>query len=171
MDSELASIISSIKGEIALTMIKQIEPCRTMFAAYAKERVSGSGDDSGYEPEEDYWDSHYQSRTLYGPWGGTRGVGDEKSYEITVDARNLTMTIESTVTGNPRYANSDGWDSGNITDIIETGRGYHWENSRIYQQPVARPWMNDAGDDFAENLLMPMLDIAMEKLLGGQTNA
>lgn len=155
MDEELAEIIQAIENAITHTMISLVQPCKMMFATYAGNEVL-----SAYKPTE------YTRRSEEGSYNGTYGVADEKSYEITVEG--TSMTIESTVQGNPRYAGTDGWDSGNITDIIEGGSGYHWRHSEIYRrQPVPRPWMDKAGDDFADNMLMPMVDAAIMNILGG----
>lgn len=154
-DLELSRIIFDIKNEIKYTMIKQIEPCRKMFAQHAQNDVL-----------DKYAPTGYMRRSEDGAYNGTTGVADEKSYEVTVN--DLSMKIESCVQGNPRYENSrDGWDPGDITGIIESGRGYNWKNSVIYKTGMPRPWMEEAGDDFADNLLMPMIDIALTKLLGG----
>lgn len=170
-DAEFQSILSAIKKEIAWTMSKQIEACRTTFATHAANEVLGAKFD-GYSPniagDDTDEEKQYIRRSENGPWGGTYGVADERSYEVTVDWNDLSMNIESTVQGNPRYSRSDGWDSGNITDILEGGSGYHWKHSEMYKhQPVPRPWMEQAGDDFVDNLLGPMIDIALTNLLGG----
>lgn len=168
-DAELQRIITSVKNEIAMTMINNMDACRKMFATHASNAVfGGTPDKDDMAPEEMIGSNKYISRTAYGPYGGTYGVGDERSYEVTVDRGGLSMNIESTVQGNPRYADSEGWDSGNITDILEGGSGYHWTHSWIYgSQPYPRPWMEQAGDDFVDNLLGPMIDIALTNLLGG----
>lgn len=161
MDQELQGIVAAIKNEIGYTMIKQMEPCRTIFAQYAQNEVLDK-----YKPEQYIRRSGENGA---GPYEGTTGVADKRSYEITVNNSDLTMTIESTVQGNPRYEGTrDGWDPGDITDIIESGKGYNWKDSKIYGwQPYPRPWMDKAGDDFVDNLLGPMIDIALTKLLGG----
>lgn len=160
MDQELQGIVAAIKNEIGYTMIKQMEPCRTIFAQYAQNEVLDKYVPMGY--------IRRSGEDGAGPYAGTTGVADKRSYEITVDNSDLTMTIESTVQGNPRYENSqDGWDPGDITNIIESGKGYNWKRSEIYKQMIPRPWMDKAGDDFVDNLLGPMIDIALTKLLGG----
>lgn len=150
-DLEFNSILFSIKNEIAHQMIKYGPACRTVFATHAENEVLGA-----YNP------TVYERR---GPGGG--GIEDERSYEVTVDAQELTMTIESTATGNPLYEKTDGWDPGYITDIIESGDGYNWKHSDIYLEKLPRPWMEEAGNDFVDNVLMPMIDLAMKQLLGG----
>ena len=83
------------------------------------------------------------------------GLMDIKNYKTGINAYgNLyQLTITNETTGNPRYSTSkDGWDPGYITDIIETGVGYHWKHSEIYQsEPYPRPFMEEAFD-FATNL-------------------
>lgn len=154
-DAELDGIIKAIKNEITYTMVRQIEPCRKMFAQHAENDVLDK-----YSP------TAYQRRSENGAFNGTTGIADERSYEVTV--QDLTMKIESCVQGNPRYESSrDGWDTGDITGIIESGHGYNWKNSEIYRHPIPRPWMEQAGDDFVDNLLGPMIDIALTNLLGG----
>lgn len=150
-DLEFNSILFSIKNEIAHQMIKYGSACVANTVLHAENEVLGA-----YNP------TVYERR---GPGGG--GIEDERSYEVTVDAQELTMTIESTATGNPLYEKTDGWNPGYITDIIESGDGYNWKHSDIYLERLPRPWMEEAGNDFVDNLLMPMIDIAMKQLLGG----
>lgn len=149
-DLEFNSILHAIRNEIGMQLVKTAPICRTVFATHAENDVL-----------HEYVPTEYERR---GTNGG--GVEDEKSYEITVDVPNLEMTIESTVTGNPRYAASDGWDPGYITDIIESGDGYHWRRSEIFQESIPRPWMDKAGDDFVDNVLPIYIDGALKRLLG-----
>ena len=152
-DLEFNSILLAIKNEIGMQLIKTAPICRTVFATHAENDVLA---------EDKYVPTKYKRR---GADGG--GIEDEKSYEITVDVPNLEMTIESTATGNPRYAGSrDGWDPGYITDIIESGDGYRWKDSEIFQERIPRPWMDEAGDDFVDNVLPIYIDGALKRLLG-----
>ena len=151
-DLEFNSILHAIKSEIGMQMVKLAPTCRTVFATHAKNDVLDA-----------YVPTVYERR---GPDGG--GIEDEKSYEITVDVPELTMTIESTATGNPRYEKTDGWDPGYITDIIESGEGYNWKHSEIYLEKTPRPWMEEAGNDFVDNVLSFYIDGAMAKLLGAE---
>ena len=149
-DLEFNSILFAIKNAIGSEMIKLGPTCRTVFATHADNDVL-----------DKYTPTMYERR---GPDGG--GIEDEKSYEVTVDVPNLTMTVESTATGNPLYEKTDGWDPGYITDIIESGEGYNWKRSEIYRERLPRPWMEEAGDDFVDNVLAEYIDRAMAKLLG-----
>lgn len=149
-DLEFNTILLAIRNELGLAMVKSIEPCRTMFAVHAENDVL-----------DKYTPTQYERR---GSGGG--GIEDERSYEVTVNVPELMMTVESTATGNPEYEKSDGWDPGYITDIIESGEGYNWKRSEIYKEKLPRPWMEDAGNDFVDNLLPVFLDDAMKKLLG-----
>lgn len=149
-DLEFNSILLAIKNEIGMQLVKTAPMCRTMFATHAVNDVL-----------EKYDATQYERR---GSGGG--GIEDEKSYEVTVNVPELTMTIESTATGNPRYEKTDGYDPGYITDIIESGEGYNWKRSVIYKEKLPRPWMEEAGDDFVDNLLPIYLDGAMARLLG-----
>ena len=64
-------------------------------------------------------------------------------------ASGMELTIDCTVTGNPMYAPpvSEGWDPGEIADIITSGVGYHWHNSKIYNDTQPRPWMEPGLQD------------------------
>lgn len=156
MDQELQKIVDAITRTISKTMRDSKEACKTMFAQHADNDVL-----------DHYYPTQYVRRSENGPYGGTTGIADEKSYEVHV--KGLEMTIENKTKGNPRYkTGTDGWDSGNITEIIENGVGYNWRNSEIYRiSPFPRPYMEEAGNDFVDNLLIPMVDIAMKNLLGG----
>lgn len=149
-DPEFNAILNAIRNEIGMQLVKTAPICRTMFATHAENEVLDKYDNTVYERR--------------GKSGG--GIEDEKSYEITVDVPNLTMTIESTATGNPRYEKTDGWDPGYITDIIESGEGYNWKHSVIFREQIPRPWMEEAGDDFVDNVLPDYIDGALKKLLG-----
>ena len=61
-------------------------------------------------------------------------------------AEGLTLTIDNTTTGNAEQA-GEGYDPGEIGDIIESGIGYHWHNSQIYQSQQPRPWMEQGLED------------------------
>lgn len=93
-----------------------------------------------YEPTE------YQRR------GDDGGVLDEDCYRTSTEHGydELTLRLDALNYGNSRYSSwgdhpSQGWDSGKITNIIESGRGYHWTGSKIYQmQPFPRPFLEFA---------------------------
>ncbi len=55
-------------------------------------------------------------------------------------ASGLTLTIDNLTTGNDAQI-GEGYDPGEIGNIIESGIGYHWHGSRIYQSQQPRPWM------------------------------
>jgi alcohol dehydrogenase YqhD (iron-dependent ADH family) len=94
-----------------------------------------------------------------------RVIADPNNYEV--QEGDLQMTIINNTTGNPAYSGSDGRDSGYINDIIESGSGYHWRNSEMYRHPVARPFMEKAGDTLVDDVLIPLIDMKMNQILGG----
>lgn len=169
MDEELAGIINAIYAAINAAMHETENACKTTFAQTADNVV--------YPAYDDVRCTEGYVRRGSGSYGGTTGIANPDTYEVQYG--DLEMTIISNLVGNPMYNDSDGWDPGNITEIIESGTGYHWVSrgripgaciKRHYEDagnPLARPWMDKAGDEFADNALMPMIDIALSNLLGG----
>lgn len=86
--------------------------------------------------------------TLYKRREDNGGLSDKRNYFTwaEIDALGYSLNLLNTTTGNEAYANSQGYDSGYITDIIESGNGYHWTSSDIYMEGQPRPFM-----DFALN--------------------
>lgn len=155
-DLDLANIVNGIKHEIHMQMVNLIPAAKTSFAQGAKNYVL-----------DYYIPTKYKRRTENGPYEGTTGIGDTESYDVAVDPQELSMTVMSNVTGNPRYSvGTDGWNSGNITEIIESGRGYNWKRSEIYALQIPRPWMERSGDEFVENVLTEFIDMALKNYLG-----
>lgn len=84
------------------------------------------------------------------------GLSDVDNY--TVEEGKLSLTLINETVGNARYSDTQGWDPGPITDIIESGSGYHWTGSEIYQsQPYPRPFMEQALDTFVDVYLVPTI--------------
>ena len=159
-DAELEKIISEVKSGIASVLHELDLPSRAIFAEKAEEFV--------YVPYDAIRKTSLYQRRGEGPGG----IKNPDTYETKIDDSALTMTIISNLRGNPEYEpprhNSEGWDSGNITEIIEEGIGYHWTGSTIYQEePFPRPWMEKSGDIFVDELLIPAIDIKMKQILGG----
>ena len=81
------------------------------------------------------------------------GLGDPGNYEVK--RGELTLTLINNTTGNGSQP-GESWTSGFINDIIESGSGYGWRHSEIYQdQPYPRPFMQNAIDEFTEEYLLP----------------
>lgn len=166
-DAELEKIINEVKAGIISAMHELDLPSRAIFAQKAEDFVYAPYDavreTSGYIRRED----------------GPGGIKNPDTYETKIDSDELTMTIISNLKGNPEYQYSEGWDPGFITDIIESGVGYHWKSygplpgSSIYTtyeaagNPLKRPWMEKSGDIFVDELLIPAIDIKMKQILGG----
>lgn len=97
----------------------------------------------------------------YDPSEYVRRMTLNRDDQYSVSASNMTLEIDNLTTGNPAYQPplSEGWDPGEIGDLITRGVGYHWRNSKIYMKmPFPRPWMEpglqDAiNDHSAENSL------------------
>lgn len=72
------------------------------------------------------------------------GMGDVRNYEASVDSGTMTLTVQNLTTGNPDYKDSEGWDPGAISDLVQEGTGYHWTRSRIYRlMPYPRPYTKE----------------------------
>jgi hypothetical protein len=159
-DTELQKIVSEVKNGIIAVMNECKMPCRTIFATRAEDYV--------YKPYDEVRETfQYQRRK-----SSEGGIEDPDTYEVDIDEGELSMTITSNLKGNPEYApprnGSEGWDSGNITEIIEEGTGYHWRGSTIYKrEPFPRPWMEKSGDEFVDTMLIPMIDMRVQQILGG----
>lgn len=103
-----------------------------------------------------YSPTEYQRRLSGG------GLGDPQNYEVVPGE--LQLTLINNTTGNGGQP-GESWTSGFINDIIESGSGYGWRHSEIYQdQPYPRPFMQNAIDEFTEEYLLPEIhDKVFEK--------
>lgn len=80
------------------------------------------------------------------PYKRRHTLTDIDTYEVT--SGRLSMTITSQAIG-------QGFAGEGLTDIIEGGSGYEWENSAIYaNQPYPRPWMEKGVNDFTDDYLL-----------------
>ena len=151
-DAELDKIVKGIKTAIA----QQLEAIKPDFA----DAMAKYGSKKVYKAYVSTAKKKYQRRGVSG------GLADPSNYEVS--RKGLTLTVINNTTGNSAYENSDGWDEDYITDIIESGSGYHWRNSEIYQnQPWERPFMEETGDQFVDTVLAPTLDAVISEYLGG----
>lgn len=109
--------------------------------------------------------SRAAEKNVYGAYAPTQytrrgadgmGIADTWNYEVSADK--LSLKLVNNTKGNHIYAWTQGWDSGYITDIIESGHGYHWKRSEIYQTNLARPFMEEGLNDFVDRYLIPRLD-------------
>ena len=107
-----------------------------------------------------YTPAEYERR---GADGG--GIADKDNYEVHTDALQRSdtaftagMRLYNNTKGNLKYQWSEGWDDDFITDIIESGHGYHWKRSEIYQMNLPRPFMEQGLDDFVDGYLTQKLD-------------
>ena len=74
---------------------------------------------------------------------------DTDTYEVTTGR--LSMSITS-------WARGEGLAGIGLTDVIESGVGYEWTHSQIYQwQPFPRPFMAQGVNDFVDDYLMPAI--------------
>lgn len=75
-------------------------------------------------------------------------IADENFMFIPGD---MELNVANIATGNKNYADANGaqWDSGDISDLIEAGIGYHWIWSDIYKDmPYPRPFMHEGLSDY-----------------------
>lgn len=83
------------------------------------------------------------------PYQRRYSLKDIDTYEVT--SGRLSMTITS-------HARGQGFAGEGLTDVIESGSGYEWENSAIYaNQPYPRPWMEKGVNDFTDDYLLPTI--------------
>lgn len=150
-DAELNSILAEVKNGIQQVLHDYIPVFKDTVAASTGELVYAKYTSPAEVP--------YMQRESAG------GLADPNNYEV--QEGDLQLTIFNNTTGNAAYSGSDGWDSGYINDIIESGSGYHWRNSEMYRHPVARPFMEKAGDTFVDDILIPLIDMKMKQILGG----
>lgn len=136
---DFSGIIDGIEKEIAGVLADNgiREMAQEFFASSTKETV--------------YW----YHPTMYKQRGAHGGLADPKNYEVKSEG--LTMTITNNTESNENQPNPSG---GYINDIIESGQGYEWVKSEMYQMEYARPFMSDAADQFAEYLLS-MIDLTV----------
>lgn len=150
-DAELDSIVNEIKARIQ-TELHNIAP-------FFQEQMAKGAD----EAVKTYKSS---AKVKYQRRGSSGGMSDPKNYEI--QEGDLSLTVFNNTLGNSAYENSDGWDSGYINDIIETGEGYHWRKSEIYEnQPWPRPFMEETGDRVVDQIIIPTVDAVVKQILGG----
>lgn len=148
-DAELEKILKGLET----TIKQQLDALKPDFAD-AMAKYGSKIVYKGYTPKM------YKRRKEAG------GIADPANYEVT--RKDLTLTVTNETTGNSMYDQTDGWDPGYITDIIESGSGYHWRGSEIYQnQPWPRPFMEETGDRFFDTVLAPTLDAVISDYLGG----
>ena len=79
--------------------------------------------------------------SLYVRRAEKNGIADTSQYMVaTYGGRTLTTTVEITLP----FVTEDGAD---LINIIETGNGYTWVHSRIYEEHLPRPFMQEAAQD------------------------
>lgn len=98
------------------------------------------------------------------------GLKDWHNYHV-LNIGKMNMTVFNETKGAYHWASpgikgrifgpyfSEGWDAGYINDIIESGWGYHWRRSRIYQEHIPRPFMDQACDKFVDDYLLPTIHL------------
>lgn len=139
LNDEIQTILNEIQQEIQ-TGLHDLIP-------EFKECVSRSADENVYSL---YTPTQYERRENNG------GLSDPGNYEV--NEGDMSLTLVNNTPGNAERA-GEGYDSGAITDLIESGTGYHWRESKIYKMmPYPRPFMEKAENDFADSRVGPMID-------------
>ena len=138
LKSELDAILAAIKSDIQTGLHDLIPDFKKCVSKSAEENVYPL-----YAPTE------YERRM------GNGGLSDEGNYEVLEN--DMGLTLINNTTGNEQQP-GEGYDLGPITDLIEGGYGYHWKQSEMYNNPMPRPFMEHALDDFGETKVEPMLD-------------
>ena len=122
---EVDSYLTNIKQAIDFVLVRDVAPA-------VVDRIENSAETNVYAA---YEPSQYYRRM---------SLNQDNAYDRS--ASNLTLTIENMTTGNASQI-GEGYDPGQIGDIIESGVGYHWHNSRIYRNIQPRPWMENGLED------------------------
>lgn len=131
-------------------LFKQIENeiNAVINSAEAKKQLSEHMAYSAYENVYPLYSPTVYNRRMSGG-----GLGSPLNYEVITG--DLQMTVRNETTGNGGQP-GESWTSGPINDIIETGMGYGWKHSEIYQmQPYPRPFMQQGIDEFTDEYLLP----------------
>ena len=122
---EVDSYLTNIKQAIDFVLVRDVAPA-------VVDRIENAAETNVYAA---YDPSQYIRRM---------SLNQDSAYDRS--ASNLTLTIDNLTTGNAAQA-GEGYDPGEIGDIIESGLGYHWHNSRIYRNIQPRPWMEQGLED------------------------
>lgn len=134
-------IMADFDDAVAKTR-RQIENALPLLESIMKTETSNSVDDNVYGA---YYPTEYERR------GDAGGMSDTKNYATNIYVPSLTVVLTNETTGNPAYSGSrDGWDSDDISDIVESGNGYNWRRSRIFKTRQARPYMDKAEEKAAK---------------------
>lgn len=77
--------------------------------------------------------------------GGRGGLAAESSVKVIFDPKKQTITTTNMATGRDYDALHDTYENNNtyLTPIIETGQGYTWKKSWIYNSELPRPFMKE----------------------------
>lgn len=145
LQKDLLAVVKEIENEMQTIMHDSIDDFKDAVAKSAEDNVYAAYTSNAEEP--------YQRRKSSG------GLSDTENYEV--EEGRLSLTLYNNTRGNEAYAppNSDGWNPGFITGIIESGKGYHWKQSDIFkQQPYKRLFMTIAQNNFIDDILLPRFE-------------
>lgn len=145
LQMDLLAAIREIEGEIQTIMHHSIDDFKDAVSQSVKDNVYAAYASNASEP--------YKRRKENG------GLSDPDNYEV--EEGKLSLMLYNNTRGNEAYAppNSEGWNPGYITDIIESGKGYKWKESEIFkQQPYKRPFMTIAQNNFIDDILLPRME-------------
>ena len=145
LTDEFDTYFINLKKAVDFVLVKDVAPA----VIDRIENMAGTNVYAAYEP------TMYERRY---------SLLNDASYDRS--ASNMTLEIDCTVGGNPYTASSEGWDPGEIGDLITEGVGYHWHNSAIYQaMPYPRPWMEPGLQDaIKDNSAEKALETGLEAI-------
>ena len=127
---DFSDVFTDIENKINKFM--SAEETKELLVAYtvkrAKKDVYGAYTPHGKEP--------YERRYSF---------TNADTYEVTTGR--LSMTIES-------WAHGSGMAGNGLTDVVESGIGYEWEQSEIYDTQQPRPFMHESLNDFVDDYLL-----------------
>lgn len=123
---EFESYLSRLKDSVDIVLVRDV-------ARVVVDRIESAARTNVYDAYD---------RTVYNPRYSF--LRDE---EYSVSASNMTLEIDNLTKGNASQP-GEGYDRGEIGDLITQGVGYHWRSSAIYNSmPFPRPWMEPGLQD------------------------
>ena len=135
---EFNDYYARLKDSVDFVLVKDVAPAIV-------DRIENMAGVNVYAFYDNELEAHHRQR-----WYLRRySLLNDSAYDRS--ASNMTLEIDCTTTGNPNGAGNDpGWDgynTGEIGDIITSGQGYHWAESLMYENSYPRPWMEPGLED------------------------
>lgn len=116
------------------------------------EVAAGVKDRVGEVIQRDVYDKYEPD--MYARRGAQGGLADPDNYETELTDGGLTLEVHNLTKGNEEEFDDPGVREVYIDEVIESGIGYEWEDSRIAKAALPRPFHDDLVDaEESEGLL------------------